>query len=93
VIVKNVAGTPIENARVLIEADTGGDLAVGTDILTGLTNASGVAENATFNFTNNQPIKGWVRKSSGSPYYKQSIIAGTIINTGLTTTILMISDE
>lgn len=93
VIVKNVAGTPIENARVLIEADTGGDLAVGTDILTGLTNASGVAENTTFNFTNNQPIKGWVRKSSGSPYYKQSIIAGTIINTGLTTTILMISDE
>jgi hypothetical protein len=93
VIVQDVNGNLIQDARVLMEADTGGDLAVGTDIVTGLTNINGEAVNAGFNYTNPQPVKGWVRKSTTQPFYKQGIIAGTIQSTGLTTTILMISDE
>ena len=93
VIVKDIDGVLIENARVLVEADTGGDLAVGTDIVTGLTDVNGEATNAGFNYTNDQPVKGWVRKSTLTPLYKQSIISGTIISTGFSTTILMISDE
>ena len=93
VVVQDVEGNLLSGARVLMEADAGGDLAEGTDIVTGLTNVSGQAVNAGFNYTNPQPVKGWVRKSTDAPYYKQGIIAGTIQSTGLTTTILMISDE
>lgn len=82
----------IQDARVLMEADTGGDLASGTDILTGVTNASGQLT-GTFDFTNNQPVTGRVRKGTSSPYYKTAPIAGTITSNGLDITILMVSDE
>lgn len=92
VTVKNVdTGAVIENARVLLEADTGGDLSAGTDILTGLTNASGILQDTGFAYTNTQPVTGWVRKGS-SPEYKQATISGNITNTGLDLTILMVPD-
>lgn len=48
----------------------------------------------TRTFTSSQPITGWVRKSSTSPYYRQAGISATISNTaGLTQTIQLISDE
>jgi hypothetical protein len=93
VVVQDVEGNLLSGARVLMEADAGGDLTEGTDIVTGLTNVSGQAVNAGFNYTNPQPVKGWVRKSTDAPYYKQGIIAGTIQSTGLTTTILMIIEN
>ena len=93
VVAKTITGVNIENARVLLEADTGGDLADGTDILTGLTDVNGEALNAGFNFTNNQPIKGWIRKSTTTPFYKQGIISGTITNNGFEATIILILDE
>jgi hypothetical protein len=41
-----------------------------------------------------QPITGWVRKSSGSPYYRESAVTGTVNNsTGFTANIQLISDE
>ena len=57
----------IENARVLLEADTGGDLTAGVDILTGLTNVSGVAT-TNLRYTSDQPIyrmdkKGYIWNS------------------------------
>jgi hypothetical protein len=88
-------GAVIENARVLVEADTGGDLSVDTDILTGLTDSSGVLQTTTFNYTNPQPVKGWARRASTGygTLYKQGPISGTITTTGLDVTVLLISDE
>jgi len=45
-------------------------------------------------FASNQPVTGWIRKTSAAPYYKTAPIAGTISNTaGATFTGVMISDE
>ena len=87
------SGTPIQNARVLLEAAAGGDLAAGTDILTGLTNASGIVETTAFAYTNPQPVTGRVRKATTSPFYKTGAITGTINAAGFSTTVQMILDE
>ena len=95
VIMKDPSGDLITDlsVNVLVEADTGGPLAVGTDIIKGFTDVVGEIEN-TQSFTSNQPVKGWARKSTISPYYRQSIITGTIDkDNGLTLTIQMVSDE
>ena len=83
----------IQGAQVLLEADTGGDLSAGTDIILATTNASGVVEDTGFNFTNNQPVTGRARKGSASTYYKTSNITGTITSSGLDITIFMVKDE
>jgi len=88
-----VTKSAIQNARVLLEADTGGDLAAGTDILQALSNASGIVEDAAFRYTSDQPVTGRVRKGSSSTYYKTSNISGTITSAGLDLTILMVRDE
>jgi hypothetical protein len=94
VTVKDVnTGTVIENARVLLEAAAGGDLGAGTDILSALTNSSGIVQDTAFNFTNTQPVTGKVRKSTASPLYKTSPISGSITSAGLDVTIFMIPDE
>lgn len=93
ITVVDSAGDPIEGARVLVEAAAGGSLTAGDDIVTGLTNASGVAENTGFNFSGNQPITGRVRKSTTSPLYKTANIIGTITSAGFSATIQMIDDE
>lgn len=82
----------ISGARVYIEADSGGDLAAGTEIANTTTNGSGIAT-ISFNYTSDQPIIGRVRKGSASPFYKTSPITGPITSSGLTQTILMIPDE
>lgn len=86
-------GLPVENARVLLEADAGGNLAVGTDILSGLTDVNGVIEDTAFNYSNVQPVVGRVRKSSSTPYYKTGTIVGNITSAGFETSILLILDE
>lgn len=83
----------IQDARILLEADTGGDLAEGTDILTGVTDSSGLLQDTGFNYTNPQPVRGWARKSSASIYYKEATIAGSIGSGGLAITLQMIRDE
>lgn len=82
----------IENARVYIKADSGGDLPVDTLIATGVTNVSGVFS-TTVAYTSDQPIIGWARKATGSPLYKQSQIVGTITSTGFETTSALVPDE
>lgn len=85
-------GTAIQNANVYIFADSGGPLAVDTEIIKGLTDVSGKISDLR-NFASDQPIKGWVRKATGSPYYKHADIVGTIdSNSGLSITIQMIDD-
>lgn len=84
---------PIQGVRVLLEAAAGGPLAAGTDILSGLTNVSGVIEDTVFNYTADQPVTGRARKGTTSPLYQQGSITGTITTNGFDTTILLISDE
>ena len=82
----------IEGARAYIEADTGGDLPAGTEIMNKLTNASGVATE-NLDYTSNQPIVGVVRKGSSSTFYQSASISGTVTSEGYSVTILMIPDE
>jgi hypothetical protein len=82
----------IEGARVLMEADSGGPLTSGTDILTGATNASGQIT-GTFDYTSDQPVTGRIRKGTSSPYYVTAAISSTITSSGLDITIFMVPDE
>jgi len=62
-------------------------------VINGLTNSSGVITD-TRTWGSNQDITGWGRKSTGSPYYKESGIFGTIDNgTGLSSNIQLGDDE
>jgi len=93
-VVDAALGTPVQNAHVYIVAAAGGSLGAGTVILDGYTNSSGISTNPAFELSGaTQPITGRVRKSSSSPYYKTSPIAGMITNAGFDTTIFMIGDE
>jgi hypothetical protein len=85
--------TDVEGAQVLVEAASGGDLTEGTDILTGATNSSGIVTTSTFGYTNDQPVKGRVRKGTASPFYKTSVLAGTITSAGLSVTVLVEPDN
>lgn len=86
-------GAPIEGANVFVKADSGGAMGVGTQIIKGLTDASGEIQDQRV-IAVNQPVVGWVRMSSGSPYYKQSNIVATInSSTGLQLIVQLISDE
>ena len=89
-----VTKVAVQNVRVLLEADTGGPLTVGDDIISALTNASGVATD-TRTFASDQPVVGKARlSSSGGALYKTGAISGTISSvSGFSTTVQMISDE
>ena len=82
----------IQNAVVYIKASTGGDLVAGTTIVSALTNSSGIVT-TNFDYTSDQPIIGYVRKGTNSPYFIEGTISGTITTTGLNQTTLLISDE
>lgn len=84
-------GLPISGARVYIEADSGGTLPAGTQIVNDTTDALGNVT-ATFDYVSDQPIIGYVRKGS-SPSYKESLIGGPLRSTPLDITVLMIGDE
>ncbi len=86
-------GAAIENARVLVEAASGGALTAGTAIIDAvLTNVSGVAS-ATFDYTSDQPVTGRVRKGSVSTAYKTGSVSGTITAAGFDVTVLLVPDE
>jgi hypothetical protein len=95
IIIKDPDGNLITDStvNVLVEADTGGDLSVGTDIIKGFTDANGEVSD-TRAYTSNQPIKGWIRRSSTTPFYKQAEVSGTINSAqDLTLVFLLESDE
>jgi hypothetical protein len=69
-------------------------------ILSGLTgdgtpDPAGVLQTTTFNYTNNQPITGNVRRATAAlgTKYKTGAITGTITANGLDTTVLLINDD
>jgi hypothetical protein len=89
VTVKDVnTGAAIENARVLVEK-----VSDGTDILTGLTNSSGIAS-TTYAYVSDTAVIGKVRRASDAygTLYKTAPISATITSTGLDTTVLLIPD-
>lgn len=99
VTVTDTDGTPIQNARVRITAtETVGTITDGDEILTGLTNASGVLETTTFNYESAFNPSGLdiaidVRQGSSSPYKKPFSGTGTITTAGYTATVALIADE
>lgn len=62
-------------------------------LISGTTNASGQVSDIR-SLGSNQPISGWARKSSGSPYYQQGVISGTVdSSSGFSVTIQLARDE
>jgi hypothetical protein len=87
------AGVDIENARVYMVADAGGPQAEGTLILNTLTSSSGVASGSS-SVATDQPVSGWVRKASGSPFYKTNVYSSTIdSDNGVVVNVIMLEDE
>ena len=54
-VIDAVTKSPLQGARVLLEADTGGPLAVGTDIISGTTDVNGQISD-TRSYASNQPV-------------------------------------
>ena len=84
--------SPVVGARVVLEADSGGPLTLGDDILTGVTDGSGEIT-TNFVYSSNQPVTGKARSASGATKYKQGNFVGTISSSGLTGTISLIADQ
>ena len=62
-------------------------------VVSGLTDSNGEISD-TRSWTNPQPVVGNIRRSTTMPYYKTSLISGTIsITTGISTSNVMILDE
>ena len=60
----------------------------------GTTDGSGKIDDQRPLPSGDQPIEGWARKSTSSPYYKESPISDTVDSvTGKSITILLVSDE
>lgn len=93
-VIDAVTKSNLQNARVLVEADTGGPLSVGTDIISGVTDVNGEISD-TRTFASDQPIVGRVRLSTtpGSLYQTGDIVGTISSTTGLTVTVQLIPDE
>lgn len=62
-------------------------------VISGTTDANGDISD-TRTFSSNQPVVGWVRKSTSTPFYKSSPISGTISSTaGASFNIVAVPDE
>jgi hypothetical protein len=83
--IDSITGNPIEGARVHIYDQA-------SQILDGLTDSVGVAS-LNYEYSGDVPFNGKVRKASSSPYYKTAQLSGTLTQTPLNTTVLMIKDE
>ena len=82
----------IEGARVYLLTDSGGPAAADVEVINADTNASGQVT-ASYGYTSDQGLTGWVRKGSASPYYKHAPVIATITSSGLTLTVVMTPDE
>lgn len=79
-----VSGTPATPAT--------GTITAASEIMNGLTNASGILQDTSFNYTNPQPVTGVVRKGTATPYYQTGAISGSITTSGFSQTVLLIRD-
>jgi hypothetical protein len=83
----DINGNPIQGARVRIIKTSDSSV-----LLLGTTDSSGNIS-STVNYISDISISGWARKSTGSPYYKESSISGTVTSSGFSSTVQMILDE
>lgn len=61
--------------------------------LNGLTNASGILSTSRV-YPSAQPVVGWTRKSSASPYLQEGVLVGEVSSsTGFSGTAVMLADE
>lgn len=81
------SGNPIAGARVLLNEVVGGGV-----VLSGITDANGVLSDP-YNFLTDQDVSGKVRKSTGDPLYKQGVLIGTIVATGLHLVVTLVKDS
>lgn len=80
-----VSGTPDTPATGTIKATFAA--------LHGLTDSSGNISTSRV-YSSNQPVSGWVRKQSGSPYFKTASLGGTVnSSSGYSASVQMILDE
>lgn len=71
---------------------TGSPVASGA-LIHDTTNASGIVSDVRV-LSGDQPFKGTIRDSSGSPYYQPATVTGTVSSTGgFTATVALLSDE
>lgn len=90
-VLDNADSSVIVGARVYIEADSGGPLSAGTEIMNTTTNGSGIAT-TTVDLSASQPIIGRVRKGSATPFYTTGLIGGPITLSGLAETVLLVEE-
>jgi len=98
-IIHTIATVPGANSYTYTTTDSGSTSYTGTILATavyidGVTNGSGDISDSRV-FASNQPIDGYIRKSSASPRFKSFNLAGNTINssTGLTINVRMVLDE
>jgi hypothetical protein len=86
-------GDPIQSARVYVTAAAGGDLGVGTVLISGTTDVNGRITDSR-SYTADQPVTGWVRRApTAGPHYKEGPVAGVVDSTtGLEVTVQMVGD-
>lgn len=61
--------------------------------LNDLTNASGIAATSRV-YSSDQPVVGWIRKSSASPFLQEGVLVGTVSSSaGFSGTGVMLADE
>lgn len=86
--VVDTSGTAIQGAKVFLEEDPGG-----TDIISyGITDVNGEVS-TSYGGSTPQAVTGFVRKGSVSPVYKASPISASISSSGLSQTVVLVSDE
>jgi hypothetical protein len=62
-------------------------------ILDGTTDGSGIIQDASFNYSSSQPVRGKARKGTSSPYYRSTPLIGTITANGYDVIAIMTPDE
>jgi hypothetical protein len=87
ITVKDESNDPVENARVAVYKSD--DM---TEIMNELTDVNGIAEITDYNYITDTSVIIRVRKSSASPKYIPVNTSGTIVSTGLSTTITFAID-
>lgn len=86
ITVKDESNNNVQNARVAVYKSS--DM---SEIMNGLTNASGVAS-TSYNYTVDTPVTIRIRKSSATPKFIPINTTGTVTTSGLNTTITFIKD-
>lgn len=64
-----------------------------TAVIIGEVGPSSGVVTRSLGYTGDQPVRGWVRKASSDPRFKQGPIAGTITGSGFDTTISLIPEQ